>query len=68
MAATWHKLLKPLGLGLGLVLALLALVWDGAPLARAAAGPTCTVCPGSGCNFTNVQAARPPVEGCPLPC
>jgi hypothetical protein len=53
MTATWHKLLKPLALGVGLVM--LGLAWNGGPLARAA-GPTCTVCPG-GCNYTTIQAA-----------
>jgi parallel beta-helix repeat protein len=67
MPAPWHALLKPLALGaLTLALALLALVWNGAPPAvRAAlaqglgqAGLTCTVCPaGGGCDYTTIQAA-----------
>jgi hypothetical protein len=60
MTAPIRALLKPLALG---ALALLALVWNGAP-ARAAlarglgqAGPTCTVCLDGGCDYTTVQAA-----------
>ncbi len=54
----WHTLLKPLALGLGLVaLALLALMWSGAPPAAHAAGPTCTVCLGGGCDYAAIQAA-----------
>jgi hypothetical protein len=57
MTAPWHKLLKPLALGVGLImLALLALVWNGAPPVRAA-GPTCTVCLDGGCDYATVQAA-----------
>ncbi len=59
MTAPWRTLLKPLTLGAGLAaLALLALVWSGAPPAARAAGPVCTVCPaGGGCDYTDIQAA-----------
>ncbi len=59
MTAPWRALLKPLALGAGLTLALLALVWNGAPPLARAAGPTCTVCPaGSGsCDYAAIQAA-----------
>ena len=43
-------------LGLGLVLTLLWLLGGELPPTRAA-GPTCTVCSGGGCDYTNVQAA-----------
>jgi hypothetical protein len=64
MTAPWHVLLKPLALGVGLTLALLALVWSGAPpVARAAparglgqAGPTCTVCLDGSCDYADIQA------------
>ena len=57
MIAPWHTLLKPLALGLGLALAMLALVWNGAPPAAHAAGPTCTVCLDGGCDYAAIQAA-----------
>jgi hypothetical protein len=60
-----HTLLKPLALGLGLVV--LALLWLGSgapPAARAAlaqglgqAGPTCMVCLDGGCDYATIQAA-----------
>jgi hypothetical protein len=59
MTATWYKLLKPLGLGLGLVmLALLGLRSGTPPAARAAlarglgqGGPTGTVCLSGNCDY-----------------
>ena len=56
MTVKWHTLLKPLALGLGLALALLWLLGSSAPPARAA-GPTCTVCAGGGCDYATIQAA-----------
>jgi parallel beta-helix repeat protein len=57
MAAPFHALLKPLALGLlTLALALLALVWNGAPPAARADGP-CTVCLDGGCDYAAIQPA-----------
>jgi hypothetical protein len=56
MTAPWHALLKPLALGAGLmILALLVLVWNGAPPPVRAAD--CTVCLDGSCDYTTLQAA-----------